>query len=250
MELSPELEQRIRDAEQVVVFTGAGVSKESGLDTFRDVDGVWAKVRPEDLATPEAFVRRPGHVWRWYGHRWEQMAAAGPNPAHRAIAGLEEVFPRVRVVTQNVDGLHQRAGSTDVVELHGTLDAVHCHRCRRVLEMEPVWRDHPEEPATCDCGGLFRPSVVWFGEMLPAEAVDRAFREAERCDLLLSVGTSALVFPAAGVIEVAHRAGAWVFEVNPESTGFSHLAVLELRQPAGSALPALLEAFKRCRRED
>jgi len=247
MELSPELEQRIRDAERVVVFTGAGVSKESGLDTFRDQDGVWARVRPEDLATPEAFERRPARVWRWYGHRWEQMAAAGPNPAHVAIAGLERVFPTVLVVTQNVDGLHLRAGSADVVELHGTLAAVHCHRCGRDMEMERAWGEHPDEPPVCGCGGLYRPSVVWFGEMLPHAALERAFREAERCELLLSVGTSAQVFPAAGLIEVAYRAGATVIEVNPESTGFSHLASLELRQPAGAALPVLLEAFERCR---
>lgn len=248
MELSPEMKERIREAERVVVFTGAGVSKESGLDTFRDDDGVWARFRLEDLATPEAFARRPAHVWRWYGHRWEQMAAAGPNPAHKAIAGLEAVFPSVLVVTQNVDGLHVRAGSVDVVELHGTLAAVHCHRCGRDMEMESAWREHPDEPPACDCGGFYRPSVVWFGEMLPREALERGFREAEGCDLLLSVGTSAQVFPAAGLIEVAHRAGATVIEINPESTGFSHLAALELRQPAGSALPALLEAFEACRR--
>lgn len=247
MELSPELEQRIRDAERVVVFTGAGVSKESGLDTFRDQDGVWARFRPEDLATPEAFARRPARVWRWYGHRWEQMVAAGPNAAHEAIAGLERVFPTVLVVTQNVDGLHLRAGSADVVELHGTLAAVHCHRCGRDMEMERAWGEHPEEPPVCECGGLYRPSVVWFGEMLPREALERAFREAERCELLLSVGTSAQVFPAAGLIEVAYRAGATVIEVNPERTGFSRLASLELRQPAGAALPVLLEAFERCR---
>lgn len=248
MELSPEIEERIRDAERVVVFTGAGVSKESGLDTFRDEDGVWARARPEELATPEAFERQPARVWRWYGQRWEQMAAAGPNPAHRAIAGLERLFPTVLVVTQNVDGLHARAGSVDVVELHGTLAAVHCHRCGLDMEMGRAWEEHPDEPPVCECGGLYRPSVVWFGEMLPREALERAFREAERCDLLLSVGTSAQVFPAAGVIEVAHRAGAAVIEVNPERTGFSRLASVEMRQPAGSALPVLLEAFQGCRR--
>lgn len=244
-----ELNERIRDAERVVVFTGAGVSRESGLSTFRDEDGLWATARPEDLATPEAFARDPEYVWRWYGWRWEQVARAEPNPAHRAIARLEAVFPSVLVVTQNVDGLHHRAGSAEVIELHGSLAAVHCNRCRDRREMDRVWEANPDKPAACECGGLFRPSVVWFGEVLPQEALARAFREAERCDLLLSVGTAGQVFPAAGLIEVAHRAGAAVIEVNPEVTGFSSLAHLALRQPAGTALPSLAEECERCRRE-
>jgi len=234
----------------VVVFTGAGVSKESGLSTFRDEDGMWATYRPEDLATPEAFLRQPAYVWKWYGWRWEQVAQAEPNPAHGAIARLEEIFRSVLVVTQNVDGLHRRAGSRDVVELHGTLAAVHCHRCGSSRGMDGAWKESPEEPPRCGCGGLFRPSVVWFGEVLPQDALARAFREAERCDLLLSVGTAGQVFPAAGVIEVAHRAGASVIEINPESTGFSALASLALRQPAGLAMPALTEELARCRRRD
>jgi len=247
LELSPELLQRIREAERVVVFTGAGVSKESGLSTFRDEDGLWARFRPEEIATPEAFARRPAHVWRWYGERWLQMARAQPNPGHYAIARMDRLFPSVVVVTQNVDGLHARAGSGDILELHGTLTAARCHRCHRRMEMERAWEEHSESPPECECGGLYRPAVVWFGEMLPQEALGRAFREAEECELFLSVGTAAEVFPAAGLIDVAYRAGAPVIEVNPEATAFSQLASLTLRQPAGAVLPALVEAFERCR---
>lgn len=249
VELPTELRETVHRAQRVVVFTGAGVSKESGLSTFRDEDGMWATYRPEDLATPEAFARRPGYVWKWYGWRWEQVARAEPNPAHRAISRLEELFPHVLVVTQNVDGLHQKAGSRDVVELHGTLAAVHCLDCGRPGgDMDQAWREHPEAPPACECGGFHRPSVVWFGEVLPQDALGRAMEEAQRCDLLLSVGTAAQVFPAAGLLEVAHRAGSPSIEINPEATGFSALAALTLRQPAGTAVPALVEAFERCRR--
>jgi NAD-dependent deacetylase len=247
-ELPPSLAERVRAAGRAVVFTGAGVSKESGLATFRDADGLWSRTRPEDLATPEAFRRQPDLVWRWYGERFRRAAAAGPNPAHRAIARLERVFPSLVVVTQNVDGLHRRAGSRDILELHGTLAAARCQRCGEEMEMEMASRRSPDHPPRHGCGGLFRPAVVWFGEPLPQEALARAFREAERCDLLLSVGTSAQVYPAAGVLEIAHRAGAALVEVNPEPTPFSARAHLRIAAPAGEALPALVEAFAACRR--
>lgn len=250
--LPGDLQVTVAEARKVVVFTGAGVSKESGLSTFRDEDGMWATHRPEDLATPQAFARQPEYVWKWYGWRWEQVEEAGPNPAHGSIARLQEVFPSVVVVTQNVDGLHQLAGSEDILELHGTLARVHCQRCGRdgEMTMNQAWKKHPEAPPPCPCGGRLRPSVVWFGEPLPHAALERAYQEAADCDLLLSVGTAAQVFPAAGVIEVAHRAGAAIVEVNPEATGFSGLAQLTLRQPAGTALPALLEVFAACRAGD
>lgn len=250
MDLPPfpsDLEQRVRAASRVVAFTGAGVSKESGLATFRDEGGLWSRYRPEELATPEAFARQPELVWSWYVERFRRAAAAGPNPAHRALARLERVFPSICVVTQNVDGLHRRAGSRDIVELHGTLAVARCHRCGREMEMEMACDRSPQTPPQCSCGGLFRPAVVWFGEALPAEALHRAYRESERCDLLLSAGTSGQVYPAAGVIEVAWRAGAAVIEINPEPTPFSELAALRLAAPAGEALPALVEAFERCR---
>jgi len=248
LSLPPALAERIRAARRVVAFTGAGVSKESGLATFRDgVDSLWQRFRPEEIATPQAFLADPPTVWRWYLERWRTAAAATPNPGHTALARLNDLFPSYLLVTQNVDGLHQRAGSRGVVELHGSLHAARCHACHRRMEMERAAQQHPETPPQCDCGGLYRPAVVWFGEMLPAAAMERATAEAEACDLLLAVGTSATVFPAAGLIELAHRGGAAVIEVNPEPTAFSGLADLRLEAPAGVALPALAEEVARCR---
>lgn len=245
--LPPDLQDRVARAESVVVFTGAGVSRESGLATFRGEEGLWETYRPEELATPQAFQARPGVVWRWYAWRWRQAAEASPNPGHHALARLPEVFPAVTLVTQNVDGLHQRAGSRDPIEVHGSVLVARCHACRREMPMEDAVGRSPEEPPACDCGGLYRPAVVWFGEPLPREALERAFEAAQGADLLLSVGTSAQVFPAAGVLEIACKAGAAVVEVNPQATGFSHVADLRITRPAGEALPELVEEMASCR---
>ncbi|HEX9944410.1 MAG TPA: NAD-dependent deacylase [Thermoanaerobaculia bacterium] len=247
LELSEEIRERVRSAQRVVVFSGAGVSRESGLDTFRGGGGLWERMRPEELATPEAFRADPGKVWRWYAWRYGKAAEASPNPAHQAIARLEAVFPSYIVVTQNVDGLHQRAGSRSLLELHGTITRAFCHRCRRDRDMGEAIAESPEEPPVCSCGGRFRPAVVWFGEALPEQALVQAYEEATFCDLFLSVGTSATVYPAAGLIELAHQAGACLIEVNPEPTPFSGLMDLRLAAPAGEALPALTRAMERCR---
>lgn len=248
LSLPPSLSRRVETASRVLVFTGAGVSRESGLATFRDAGGLWSRYRPEELATPEAFARDPGLVWRWYVERFRRAVAAGPNPAHTAIAKMEGVFPSLLVVTQNVDGLHRRAGSRDIVELHGTLTLARCHRCGEEMEMEMACQRSPDQPLEHGCGGYFRPAVVWFGEALPQAALARAFREAETADLVLSVGTSGQVYPAAGVLEIAHGRGAALIEVNPETTPFSPLADWRLAAPAGEVLPALVEALAACRR--
>jgi NAD-dependent deacetylase len=229
------------------VFSGAGVSRESGLDTFRGAGGLWERMRPEELATPQAFRSDPGKVWRWYAWRYGKAAAAEPNPAHRAIVKLEEIFPYFSLVTQNVDGLHPCAGSRNVLALHGTIIRARCERCGRERDMGEAIAESPEEPPVCQCGGRFRPAVVWFGENLPMDLLARASEEASACDLFLSVGTSATVYPAAGLIELAHRAGACLMEVNPEPTPFSGLMDLRLEGPAGEALPLLTEAIERCR---
>jgi len=246
-DLPPELRSRLGRARRAVAFTGAGISKESGLDTFRDADGVWQKVRPEDMATLDAFRRRPAVVWSWYAERYRRAAAVEPNPAHRALARWEEIFPYFTLVTQNVDGLHQRAGSKNPIELHGTLAWARCDFCGRRMAMDEAVAQYPDRPPVCDCGGLLRPAVVWFGETLPERALDAAEEAATSCDLFLSIGTSGNVFPAAGLIDVAHQCGAWVIEINPEPTAFSRLAHLALRAPAGEALPALTEAILACR---
>lgn len=245
--LSPKLRERLVAAERAVVFTGAGVSQESGLATFRGDEGLWERFRPEELATPEAFARHPEVVWRWYAWRHGQAAAADPNPAHDAIARLEVLFPSLVVVTQNVDGLHQRAGSQRVLEVHGSLVRARCHRCGKEMEMHEALERSPETPLRCACDGLFRPGVVWFGEPLPRETLEEALHAAEAADVFLSVGTSARVFPAAGVIEVAHRGGAALIEANPEPTAFSRFSDLRLTAPAGKALPPLVEELARWR---
>jgi NAD-dependent deacetylase len=236
---------RVAAAGSLVVFTGAGVSAESGLGTFRDPGGLWERFRPEDLATPEAFERDPALVWRWYAHRFDAMRRAEPNPAHRAIASLERQFPSLLVVTQNIDRLHQRAGSSTVLELHGTIWRSHCSRCGRSEPTEALPAADP--PPRCACGGRFRPSVVWFGESLPAETFERAIDATRRADLFLVVGTSAAVWPAAGLIEIAAEAGALVVEVNREETPLTPLANLHLRGAAGEILPALEEEIARWR---
>lgn len=247
LELSEAVRERIRTAERVVVFSGAGVSRESGLDTFRGAGGLWERMRPEELATPEAFRADPGKVWRWYAWRYRQASEAQPNPAHATIARLETLFPAVMVVTQNVDGLHQRAGSRSLLELHGTITRAVCERCGSGRDMGEAVAESSERPPLCSCGGRFRPAVVWFGEMLPQDVLVRAYEEATFCDLFLSVGTSSVVYPAAGLIELAHQAGACLIEVNPEPTPFSHIMDLRLAAPAGEALPALVDAMERSR---
>ncbi len=225
---------------RLVVFTGAGVSAESGLGTFRGPGGIWERVRPEELATPEAFARDPGRVWRWYADRFAAMRAAEPNAAHREIARWQERFASVVVVTQNIDRLHQRAGSRDVLELHGTIWEARCEACGFVIDMPTAIDLEPGGgPPRCRCGGRMRPCVVWFGERLPEAPFERAADAAARADVILAVGTSATIYPAAGLVELAAASGAKVFEVNREATPLSRLAHRTIRKAAGEALPEL-----------
>ena len=247
LEIPLEIRNRLRTARRAVAFSGAGVSKESGLDTFRGAGGLWERMRPEDLATPEAFAADPGTVWRWYAWRHQKAVAAQPNPAHLALVRWEDIFPSFSLVTQNVDGLHARAGSQSLVELHGTALSAKCELCGRRRDMGEAVAESPDEPPRCACGGRFRPAVVWFGESLDPDVLGRAHRAAAGCDLFLSVGTSSTVYPAAGLIELAWRAGACVIEVNPEPTPFSRLVHLQIAAPAGEAVPRLTEEIERCR---
>lgn len=231
--------ERARAAQRVVVFSGAGLSKESGLDTFRGAGGLWERMRPEELATPQAFARDPETVWRWYAWRWQQVAGAIPNPAHREIARWEGRFESCRVVTQNVDGLHLAAGSTGVLELHGTIAFARCSLCSRREPMaEAVARSAQAPPPCKTCGGRLRPDVVWFGEQLPEGVFDAAAEAARTAHLFLAVGTSATVYPAAGLIEIAARSGALVIEINVEPTPLSDLADVRLAGPAAKIVPA------------
>ena len=227
----------VAEARQIFVLTGAGISAESGVPTFRDaLTGLWERFDPEELATEEAYRRQPALVWKWYQHRRELVAAARPNPAHHALAVLARLKP-MTLVTQNIDGLHQKAGSEQVVELHGNLFANKwldgCGRCDTV---PPI----PGDPPRCAiCGAMMRPGVVWFGEDLPRVARFRADHAAESCDLCLVVGTSGLVYPAAALPGVAKENGARVIVVNPQPSALDETADIVLAAPAGECLPLL-----------
>ncbi len=246
------LVERLADAGNIVVFTGAGVSAESGIATFRQpVTGLWSRYNAAMLATPAAFDADPGLVWGWYEWRRAAILAAAPNAGHRAIATLARLLPRVTVVTQNVDDLHERAGNPSVVHLHGRLDAARCRRCAHPFTHAGPPLDIPEggdrrDPPACDrCGAPVRPGVVWFGESLPGDAWEHAMALATQGGVFLTVGTSALVYPAAELPQVAARHGALVVQVNPEPTPLDAVADISLQGPAGLVLPALLEAVQR-----
>jgi len=239
---APALVDALRNARTIAVLTGAGVSAESGVPTFRDaLTGLWAKFDPHELATPQAFERNPKLVWDWYAERRALLAGVAPNPAHYALAALERSVPDFLVATQNVDGLHQRAGSTKLVELHGNLARVQCSRGCGIVRRwdEPLAAEPPRCPA---CAAFLRPDVVWFYENLPDAALQEAEAAARRCDVLLVIGTSAEVYPAALLPEHAQGHGARVVEVNPHATALSPLADDVLRGPAGIVLPALVKA--------
>jgi len=221
----------------VAVLTGAGVSAESGVPTFRGEDGLWRNFRPEHLATPEAFHRDPALVWEWYDWRRGLIGSCAPNAAHATLAEIETALPAFTLITQNVDGLHQAAGSQHVLELHGNIWRTRCTRCGEVGEDHrvPLSELPPHCPA---CSGLLRPDLVWFGESLPADVLDAAWAAAGQCRLMLVIGTSAVVHPAASLPLVALRNGARVVEVNPAETPLSAHAHEVLRGPAAEMLPA------------
>jgi NAD-dependent deacetylase len=224
----------------VAVLTGAGVSAESGVPTFRGEHGLWRSFRPEQLATPEAFRRDPALVWEWYAWRRGLIGACAPNAAHETLVEMEAAIPGFTLITQNVDGLHQAAGSRNVLELHGNIWHMRCTRCERTSEDHRV--PLPEIPPRCSqCGALLRPDVVWFGESLPSQVLEAAWTAAARCRLMLVVGTSAVVQPAASLPLVALRHGARLVEVNPAETPLSPHAHEILRGPAAEVLPGWWE---------
>ncbi|MGZ7031361.1 MAG: SIR2 family NAD-dependent protein deacylase [Thermoanaerobaculia bacterium] len=224
-----------RRPKRIVAFTGAGVSAESGIPTFRGAGGLWREFRSEDLATPEAFARDPKLVWEWYEWRRGLVRAAEPNAAHRAIAKLPDAI----VVTQNVDGLHWRGGSRDVIELHGSLFRV---RCTRDDSTRDAAAPFAEMPPRCECGAVLRPDVVWFGEMLPPLAWERAEQAVRDADLLLVIGTSGVVYPAAGLVSL-HRGLS--IEINPQASGVSSACSFALAMTAVEATPRIVEELLR-----
>lgn len=219
MSISSELLRKLGSASVVSVLTGAGVSAESGVPTFRDPGGIWEKFRPEQLANFEAFMADPDFVWSWYQHRREIMREVKPNKGHFALAAMESIFDEFNLITQNIDNLHNRAGSKRVTELHGNIERNYCMKCRKFASEIEV---SEKKVLKCSCGGLIRPDVVWFGEMLPYEAIVHAEDCAKRSDVFFTIGTSAEVYPAALLPLMAKSSGAYVIEINTKPTAISH----------------------------
>lgn len=237
--------QLLRQADFVVCLTGAGVSAESGVATFRDAQtGLWSRFDPLRLASQEGFAADPGLVWRWYMERLETVGQVQPNPGHFALAQIEQLVPRFALFTQNIDDLHERAGSQHVRHLHGTITCFRCNDCNMEHLLQPAERTQ-NAPPTCQwCGGLIRPAVVWFGELLPQDVLAEARAAAETCDVMLVVGTSGVVYPAAELPLVAHLSGAQVIDVNPEAGAIAEVADLFLQGAGGEILPRLVAAMK------
>jgi NAD-dependent deacetylase len=233
-----ELLERLRSARSVLVLTGSGISAESGLPTFRGVNGLWRTHRVEELASPQGFMRDPQLVWTWYNERNAVHRRAQPNAGHYALALLEERYPDFTLATQNVDSLHLRAGSRNVLELHGALRTARCTGCEEHLPIDS--RGLALDSIEHACGGRMRPDIVWFGESLPRETWERACAAADRAEVILVVGTSAVVYPAAAL---AMRGSAFVTEVNPEETAISDRVDCVVRGTAAQALPDLVNAL-------
>ena len=238
--ISPKLISKLQSVDSVTVFTGAGISAESGVPTFRGDEGIWKKFKPEELANFDAFMKNSELVWEWYKARKKIIASVQPNPGHVALADMEQRFRKFSVITQNIDNLHQRAGSKQVYELHGNIERNYCVSCGKLFPDERIMSE-PAVPRCGSCGGLVRPDVVWFGEMLPADQWDKSVEAAERAELFLSIGTSAVVYPAASLPGIAKLAGAYVVEINLERTDLSPIADEVILGRSGDILPKLLQ---------
>ncbi|MBU0517682.1 NAD-dependent deacylase [bacterium] len=246
MELS-EIDQinlSAADLKSIAVLTGAGISAESGIPTFRGKEGLWKQFRPEELATPQAFFHDPKLVWDWYFYRRNLIAQAEPNAGHFALVELEKMLREsFTLITQNVDGLHRQAGSSNPIELHGNIFVNRCHECASHFSDDEI--DFSEMPPLCPaCRGPVRPGVVWFGENLNPIHLEDAFAKSHQATLFLSIGTSTVVHPAASLPEIARRGDAKIIEINPDSTPISHAADYTIRDSSANALPPLIEKIR------
>lgn len=244
MNISSQLIETLKKAQHVVAMTGAGVSAESGVPTFRDAQtGLWAKYEPTELATPEAFESNPKLVWDWYAWRKTKVENVSPNAGHKALVEMANLVPQFTLITQNVDGLHQQAGSEPVHELHGNIMRARCYGQNHVAAEWPD--DSEQQPPRCkECNGLMRPDVVWFNEGLPPHALKSAKEAAEKCDVFFSIGTSSVVYPAADLAIDAINKGAVVVEINPNETPLTPYAKYSLSGPSGKILPLILKELK------
>ena len=240
IEIPAELIEILPTNPRLAVLTGAGISAESGVPTFREAQtGLWSQYDPQELATPGAFKENPRLVWEWYAWRRELISQADPNPGHFALVEMEEYFSHFDLITQNVDGLHRRAGSRKIIELHGDIFRSKCSKENIIVTSEA---DKNEIPPRCpNCNSLLRPDVVWFGENLPAQAISKALAAAENCDVFFSIGTSSVIEPAASFAIIALQNGAQVIEINLCATPLTSKATYTLHYPAGEFLPALMK---------
>ena len=243
---SRKLLDKLRSSDSVGVLTGAGISAESGVPTFRGDDGLWKKFRPEELANFDAFIQNPDLVWEWYAYRKKLMAEIVPNPGHSSLAEMEKFFPEFAVITQNIDNLHRRAGTRRVYELHGNIERNYCIGCGHRYRNEEL-QFSTTAPRCIDCNDLIRPDVVWFGELLPMDQWAKAEDAARKADIFFSVGTSGVVHPAASLPLLARDHGAYLVEINPEYTFLSSQVHETILGKAGEVLPKLLEAIKKVR---
>lgn len=236
---SKHLIQNLTNAKSVVVFTGAGISAESGVPTFRGENGLWKKFRPEELANFNAFIQNPSLVWEWYKYRKQLISNIKPNPGHFAIAELEKHCENFALITQNIDNLHRRAGNKNIFELHGNIERNYCIGCHKWYSNEEIMActDVPK----CSCGELIRPDVVWFGEILPEDQWNNSVKAAEQAEIFFAVGTSAVVYPAASLPLIAKKAGAYLVEVNIEPTELSDKVDELLLGKSGEILPKLID---------
>jgi len=231
----------LKNSASIVFFTGAGISSESGIPTFRGKEGLWNKFKPEELANFDAFIRNPELVWEWYNYRRRIVHEAKPNPAHLTIAEMQNHFKDVTVVTQNVDNLHRRAGSKKIFELHGNIENNFCISCKKNQDED---LDFSHGVPKCVCGGLIRPGVVWFGEFLPEDQFRGGELAAMKADVFFVVGTSAVVYPAAGLVYTAKASGATIVEINIEETEISSSVNYSYFGKAGEILPKIFEEYK------
>ncbi len=239
--ISDALKSLLSKGTRVVVLTGAGISAESGVPTFRGEEGLWKKFRPEELATFDAFMANPELVWEWYEYRRKIIEDIKPNLGHLALVDFQSHFDKFDLITQNVDGLHHQAGAKNVIELHGNLRRNKCIQCAKIYEsLEGTIEGIPPK---CPCGGNLRPDVVWFGEALPEQAIRRAADAARGCDLMVVAGTSAVVQPAASMPLLARQAGAHVIEVNPDPTPLTPYVDIHLEGKAGEVMPGLVDSI-------
>jgi len=243
MNVSERTLKRLHEARSIVAFTGAGISAESGVPTFRGNQGLWKKFRPEELANLEAFMRNPALVWEWYAARRKIIEEIRPNPGHLALAELERLVPSLTIVTQNIDNLHRRAGNSTVFELHGNIERNYCLGCGKSHTEEEI-RFRSGIPTCHECGGLVRPDVVWFGELLPMDQWEQSLKAIESADVVLSIGTSGVVYPAAELPGKGKLRGAYLVEVNPEGTEMTDLMDESVRANSATVLPEMVESLR------